>query len=866
MVGLGQLNNVLDTHKATASVSKKSDKQVSGGKHAKLASAPSPTAGPVIVYSEAQITLDCQVLESAVKAHNAGRVQVLLGVYAKKGIEYLFSLAEKVLEGGNARLSAHIYRMLISIAQDKYELNYSELYCLAKAYEKFGQYKDAIRAYNDALGETPRGVSLALRRARLKSENLPEYDKLQIQTNLAGLYLTLKMYSECLALTKRILEKDPNNTDAWFFQYLAAKDSGKTELVRNCLIVIEDLAAKSQTEDGSVIPFTKEPMALFNYAQIQLDQCNDSAAEVFFKYLFECGDRETKKATIIYLMSVYQNAQDLEKLEALAKVADESGFEYESCAINASVAMSRSVLPENLKDPEKRAKLEEKAHKLQERCFDLKKEELYAFPNVFNLIGHLLHVLNIDNVMDEGIVYYLDRALGDIPKEAKELQLDVSRHMLRVSMHKAAALLEPQQYGNTEVEYLPLNEFPGASSANNVASWRIFFYQDLLSAPDPSEKPYSVKDHDQLLMLIKEQLLRNPKYGQVNLEQLSPSEAIRLAGDVAMDIVREYKESPRADETCTPLEEKIIKGDFDQAVCRNYSMLFIAVFNELKSQSPWLGNYFAISDYSRGHTFPSVVTFWNTNQGAKLVFTSVDPTSGDQPGGVLETDLRNFGFEREIYYLMASRKYTQAWNVCWSQYQANSGNVMVQLDLVFRMFEVLRQDPKALPGQFERLIKIIGDIEDVLSKDSTSLNVRSSLSYIKAELLFTSGKYSEAKPLLDNLLGDLDSPKEYKEGIIRLISLNSEMLGDDAGVKQVADQLFEEKKDVSITADIKGGRIVSPLFKYFPAKSRVFVVIDNKPVPAAINNGAIDLPKALIRYRKQAEGKTISVVVPAPKN
>ncbi|OGC36220.1 hypothetical protein A2311_05725 [candidate division WOR-1 bacterium RIFOXYB2_FULL_48_7] len=791
-------------------------------------------AGPAVLTDRSKVQADYEKLIGRIKDGNDDQVVALIDVLVKeKGIPHLYMLGQLALQQYQYELARFVFAHSLAYLEALSASTIDERLLKAACLAQFGLYDKAIAEYKGLL-----------------KEPLPDSQRPMVMLGLAQTYYGLMMFQAAEGIAIEIVRAIPDCLEGWFLLYNTARQTNNKEQMAEAKQAIEAAAARDGLLRLRLLPFQETPELMFEYACIKYEECQYDYAEQLFSFVLKNGDQETKRAAVVYLMKTYQTGQKLGKLKELAEIAVQEGFYLEAYGIRASIAISESVSPEARRNPELSTAKMAEADEYMAQAGRLIQDQVAAFPTIPNVLILLEDGIFRQSDIDQNITEYLQQIKTNLPAEARAFRQLIERWQLLAVIHMSAVTRSPQPYGELAVVYRSPDCFPGTSQAV-FPSLPVLQAEELLRQPDQYELKYPVKDRAKLFGLLE-------KFAQargLDARLVDSVQAINLLVDFTLETVKEYQESPLADENCTPIEEKIARGDFDKAVCRNYTMIFLAMFKELKAHNGSLANIVAISDYGKSHTFITLAAI--TSQG--LVVTSIDPTWADD-GAPLETNPENLGLAATLSRLLLAHELEKSLAMVGEHLvTAGEDEYVFKLQLLSNLF-VSADQAGMLNSDSAEWIRI--KVEQLLFEiplDSDNAVLRAQANYLLGRVAFCQQEFRAAHQYFFEAL------KMAEHGLSPELSMEIETLiiqcldcqGETETLLKLAESYLADGRLFSVVG--KKGALVSPIVRYLPDGTKIELNINNQAYLTKVVKGRIVWPKPLAEYKDQIEGRSFLV-------
>lgn len=736
-------------------------------------------------------------------------VLALTDIYlSTKSTNLLLNLALLLYTKGYYQLS----RMILEKVQEKLEQEKEsdeKNFKLAQTYERLGLYDKAIACYNKII---------------TKSTN--ELNQKYAELSLASLYQSLFMYEEALKLCSTMDQLDIQVT---LLQY-------------QCLIGLNQSkdAAKLLNQSLQIIQLKQtkysEPNDALAYAQLLIAAGKYEEAEQILSPL--AYDQNLFYSAVTLLSDIYFVQNKPDKLEWLIQICADQNAPKEFWIIQANLELLRLI---NI-DPADNEALEKQNTVLEIRakqCLEVFYKEAAVFPNAlvnFNMVSWHLHYFGYMSIKE------ISKLQKTVPQQTKRLEAAFSQLAFIMSLHKAAASKKPQTYQGYKFEYLPLQSFGISIEPNSDQD----FIDIMKTNITPSTPKYFTENPDKLLKLLQQQT-RKP------LSELNINEAIFLCAYVAEELVKSYGDGAKADTNNLPLEEKIAKGHFNQAVCRHYTAIFISLFNLVKENNPNLAAFFTFADLSPIHTFPTICT----SQEKSVLCTSIDPTADDSTPAFFADKLvaePSIHFQRDEYVqdLLAKKEYEEAKEVLL----ANIKSAKLDNDLIsmyFTLFHVFELS-NASQEEYDGLRVSLAQVSMVLPEDDAKQKY---LYLLGGKCFVKLGQYQKALGILSI---DKDLPKDF------VASFTTTLIEAQVGLRLFAAIDNLKKQYIVFYAKIRKGFAQSPLIPYLEDGTEVTIKIDDTHgYKGVVLGGKLALPSNISPFSEQGlEGTQIKIILNPP--
>ncbi|MFH1683482.1 MAG: hypothetical protein ABIA67_01225 [Candidatus Margulisiibacteriota bacterium] len=243
-----------------------------------------------------------------------------------------------------------------------------------------------------------------------------------------------------------------------------------------------------------------------------------------------------------------------------------------------------------------------------------------------------------------------DNALRGIPATAKRLRLETGKRFMM------AGLIQAIGSGmEATIDDLPVvvSEYQDFDPELELIEYGIDEQMKaLIWIPERDQALYSVTDLGALGSYLATALPAG------ELEQLSIRESIELIAELTEEIVLEYgAPDPLAESPYLSLDEKVLNGFYDTAVCRHYVLIFRGLLEALKSINPNLVNVHVFDLDNYKHTW-SVVAVRHANYYELLVLDITrddrDNQFGDQLNGLHPSNFPIFANFEELMDLVVN--------------------------------------------------------------------------------------------------------------------------------------------------------------------------------------------------------------------
>ncbi|OGC08018.1 hypothetical protein A2526_00945 [candidate division WOR-1 bacterium RIFOXYD2_FULL_36_8] len=233
---------------------------------------------------------------------------------------------------------------------------------------------------------------------------------------------------------------------------------------------------------------------------------------------------------------------------------------------------------------------------------------------------------------------FLAKAFKYFPREENNMEI-VDRMSLQLEYFLAIAQSSEFTGKGFSFDSLPVETIPYDNFNPNEATTK----PSLGSELSIFTNPYGVTNYDYYYLSDENTFNVNIKsiasqLGCTEIQSLTPKQALELAAQITMSLLRFQDKTDKIDRPDKPLEERIKEGG---GVCRNYITLFKAVFTEIKKANGKMENLFLGYLQNHNHVWSVVLEV----RQDKIVATQIDITAADEASPLEALDRHHFGFE-----------------------------------------------------------------------------------------------------------------------------------------------------------------------------------------------------------------------------